>query len=304
MNFDSLEYFSVLVRERSFTRASEILHITQQSLSSHIAGLEKELNCQLVVRRIPLELTFAGQIFLRYADELRRTQHAMQQEFCDISENQKGELRVGIAFTRGRAVMPQLIPAFQKEYPNVGVTLIEDSNAALQKLLTDGDIDLAIAEFFKAPQEVELRDFYEETIVLCLSGALLARCDIDLAAHETALRAGDLSSLRDCPFVLGPVEDIGGRMGREMLRHSGVKPVVKATSANIETLLALCEQGVGACFSPENLVRTALSNTQIKRLHLLRFDSGASYPIRFGYLKRSYQWSVIEEFIRIAQESV
>ena len=304
MNFDSLEYFSVLARERSFTRASEILHITQQSLSSHIAGLEKELNCQLVVRRIPLELTFAGQTFLRYADELRRTQHAMQQEFCDISKNQKGELRVGIAFTRGRAVMPALITAFQRQYPNVGVTLVEDSNDALQKLLLDGDIDLAVAEFSKAPQEVELRDFYEETIVLCLSGALLARCDIDLAAHEAELRAGDLHILRDCPFVLGPVEDIGGRMGREMLRHSGVKPVVKATSANIETLLALCEQGVGACFSPENLVRTALSNTQVKRLHLLRFDNGASYPIRFGYLKRSYQWSVIEEFIRIAQESV
>ena len=304
MNFDSLEYFSVLARERSFTRASEILHITQQSLSSHIAGLEKELNCQLVVRRIPLELTFAGQTFLRYADELRRTQHAMQQEFCDISRNQKGELRVGIAFTRGRAVMPRLIPAFQREYPNVEITLIEDSNDALQKLLADGDIDLAIAEFSKAPQEVELRDFYEETIVLCLSGALLARCDIDLAAHEAALRAGDLRCLQDCPFVLGPVEDIGGRMGREMLRRSGVKPIVKATSANIETLLALCERGVGACFSPENLVRTALSGAQVKHLHLLRFDGGASYPIRFGFLKRSYQWSVIEEFIRIAQESI
>ena len=304
MNFDSLEYFSVLARERSFTRASESLHITQQSLSSHIAGLEKELNCQLVVRRIPLELTFAGQTFLRYAKELRRTQHAMQQEFCDISRNQKGELRIGIAFTRGRAIMPQLIPAFQRQYPNVEVTLIEDSNDALQKLLADGDIDLAIAEFSKAPQEVELRNFYEETIVLCLSGALLARCDIDLAAHEAALRAGDLSSLRNCPFVLGPAEDIGGRMGREMLRRSGVKPIAKATSANIETLLSLCEQGAGACFSPENLIRTALSDAQIKRLHLLRFDSGASYPIRFGYLRRSYQWSVIEEFIRIAQGAI
>lgn len=77
MNFDSLEYFSVLARERSFTRAAELLHITQQSLSSHIANLERELKCPLVVRRIPLELTFAGQTFLRYAEELRRTQHAM-----------------------------------------------------------------------------------------------------------------------------------------------------------------------------------------------------------------------------------
>ena len=304
MNFDSLEYFSVLARERSFTRAAESLHITQQSLSSHIAGLEKELNCQLVVRRIPLELTYAGQTFLSYAEELRRTQHAMQQEFCDISENQKGELRVGIAFTRGRAVMPHLIASFQQKYPNVEVTLMEGSNDALQKLLADGDIDLAVAHFPKAPPEVELRDFYEEHIVLCLSDTLLTRCGVDLAAHEAELRSGDLRALRDCPFVLGRASDIGGRIGRELLRRSGVKPTIKATSENIETLLALCELGAGVCFSPENLIRTALSDAQIRRLHLLRFDSGASYPIRFGYLRRSYQWSVIDEFIRAAQTQV
>ena len=304
MNFDSLEYFSVLARERSFTRAAELLHITQQSLSSHIAGLERELNCPLVVRRIPLELTFAGQTFLRYAEELRRTQHAMQQEFCDISENQKGELRVGVAFTRGRTVMPRLIAAFQREYPNVEITLVEDSNDALQKLLTDGDIDLAIADFSKVPQEVELREFYDEHVVLCLSDALVDRCGLDLAAHEAALRAGDLSSLRDCPFVLGHAADIGGRIGRELLRRSGVKPIVKATSENIETLLELCEQGIGACFSQENLVHTALDEEQIKHLYLLHFENSASYPIRFGFLKRSYQWSVIEAFIRIAQENI
>ena len=300
MNFDSMEYFSVLARERSFTRAAELLHITQQSLSSHIAGLEKELNCQLVVRRVPLELTFAGQTFLRYAEDLRRTQHAMEQEFCDITENQKGELRVGVAFTRGRTVMPRLIAAFQEEYPQVQVTLVEDYNDALLKLLSNGNIDLAVADLSRAPQEVERRTFYEERMTLCLSDALLDRCGIDLAAHEDELRAGDLSSLRECPFVLGHSADIGGRIGRELLRRSGVRPVIKAASDNLETLLALCELGVGACFSPENLVRTVLSPSQLRRLHLARFDSSASYPISFGYLKRSYQWSVIEAFIRVA----
>ena len=104
--------------------------------------------------------------------------------------------------------------------------------------------------------------------------------------------------------MLGRASDIGGRIGRELLRRSGVKPTIKATSENIETLLALCELGAGVCFSPENLIRTALSDAQIRRLHLLRFDSGASYPIRFGYLRRSYQWSVIDEFIRAAQAQV
>ena len=96
MNFHSLDYFLVLAREKNFTRAAEALHITQQSLSSHIANLERELNCTLVVRRTPLELTYAGRTFLRYAESIGQTRQAMEREFCDISENQKGELRVEI----------------------------------------------------------------------------------------------------------------------------------------------------------------------------------------------------------------
>ena len=48
MNLQTMEYFSVLARERSFTRAAEALHITQQSLSGHIAAVEQELGAQLV----------------------------------------------------------------------------------------------------------------------------------------------------------------------------------------------------------------------------------------------------------------
>lgn len=241
---------------------------------------------------------------MRYAEELRRTQQAMQHELCDISKNQKGKLRIGIAFTRGRTVMPRLIAAFQKKFPNVEIALVEDSNEALQKLLINGDIDLAAADFGKVPQEVELRDFYNEHMVLCLSDALIDRCGFDLAAHESALRGGDLSSLRGCPFVLGCAADIGGRIGRELLRRSDVKPIVKATSENIETLLELCEQGVGACFSPENLVHTALGEERASHLHLVHFENGASYPIRFGYRRDTYQWSLLEAFIRTAQEGV
>ena len=70
MNLSSMEYFAVLARERSFTKAAEKLYITQQSLSSHIASLEKELGCQLLIRHIPLELTYAGEVFLRYAESI------------------------------------------------------------------------------------------------------------------------------------------------------------------------------------------------------------------------------------------
>ena len=147
-----------------------------------------------------------------------------------------------------------------------------------------------------------LEDYYLEHIVLCLSDGLLAQCGIDLDTHRGEIAAGNLSSLRGCPFVLGSAEDIGGRTGRGLLRSSGVSPVSKATSENVETLLALCEQGVGACFCPENLLHTALSPAQLAHLHILPLCPEASYPICFGYLSRSYPWSVLSEFIRIARE--
>ena len=304
MNFHSLDYFLVLAREKNFTRAAEALHITQQSLSSHIAGLEKELGCTLLVRRTPLELTYAGRKFLHYAESIGQTRQTMEREFCDISENQKGELRVGIAYTRGRAIMPRLIPAFQRQYPNVEIMLRECSNDAIQKALLSGGIDLAIAAYPKVPPSIELADYYTEHTVLCLVDSLLVQCQIDLDVRRNEIAAGDLHSLRDCPFVLGSAADIGGRIGRELLRASGISPISKATSENVETLLALCVQGVGACFCPENLLHTALSPEQLAQLHILPLCPSASYPICFGYLRRSYPWSVLSEFIRIAREQI
>ena len=87
MNFSSFDYFLALARERSYTRAADVLHIAQQSLSAAIAALESELGCPLVVRRTPLELTYAGRVFLQYAERFHQTCDEMQRTFCDIAEN-------------------------------------------------------------------------------------------------------------------------------------------------------------------------------------------------------------------------
>ena len=60
MNFLSMEYFLTVAAKRNITKAAEELHITQQTLSAHIAAVEKELACKLIVRSNPLQLTYAG----------------------------------------------------------------------------------------------------------------------------------------------------------------------------------------------------------------------------------------------------
>lgn len=302
MNFSSMEYFTMLAQERSFTRAAEKLHITQQSLSAHIAGMEQELGCQLVVRRIPLELTYAGSVLLRYAADFQQSYNAMKREFSDISQNHRGVLRVGIAANLGRVLLPNVIARFQQRYPNMTVALSEGSDSALHQMLLNGTLDVAIADFPILMSDIQLRLFYRERIVLLISKTLFQSVYGDRAESiAKQFGEGDFTKLASCPFVMGTEDDIDGRIGHDLLRRAGIAtPIIRSTSHNVGMLLTLCLQGIGACFCPENLARDMMPGGDPGAL--MRFDLGneAQYAIRFGYRKQPYQWAVISDFMDIA----
>lgn len=305
LTLTSMDYFVMLARERSFTRAAEKLHITQQTLSAHIAALERELDCQLLVRKVPLELTYGGKVFLRYAAEFQQKVSSLREEFCDITANQRGVLRVGVAYTRGRTIMPALIEAFQTRYPNICIELAEDSNNALHKNVLNGEIDLAIANFSNPLQGVHLEEFYKEEVVLLASRALLERLYGEtLPEVQRRVEGGDLSPLQSCPFLLGSEADIATQIAHTFLRRADLRPAVRARSENVETLLELCRRGLGACFSPENLARATLTPAQMEGLTLFHLGEDAKLQIRFGYLPHTYQWSILSEFIQIARETL
>ena len=303
MNFKSIEYFLSVERERSFTKAAQQLHITQQTISADIAALERELGQLLFLRKVPLQLTYAGEVFLRYAQAFQNQYTAMVQEFRDISNEATGILRIGVTYARGHALMPGLIANFQQRYPQVSVHLLEDSNERLQKHLREGNVDLAIANYPQTSSDIALIPFYREELVLLVSDELLEQVfHGQKEAVLGQLLAGQYDALAQCPFVLGIPDDIGGAIGRRFLRQQKLQPPIQAQSENMDTLLSLCVLGVGACFSPENLIRTTLSDTQIAKLHIVRLPD-AAYQIHFGVLKHSYQWSMIRAFIDMALSS-
>ncbi len=306
VNFVSLSYFEVLAHERNFTRAANKLHITQQSLSSTIAKLEHELGCQLFVRHVPLEITYAGEVLLRYAKRFREEQAVMMQEFSDISQNQHGVLRIGVTFTRGRVIMPQIIAAFQQRFPAIRINLVEDTNDVLRRKLIEGEIDIAVANFPENIPGLTLEEFYREEVVVLVSRKLISDLYGDDASDRIQrFEAGDWAALSDCPLVLNSVNDISGHVERSLFRRASIaSPRIMATSTNAETLMAFSLRGIGACFCPENLAREGLSSKQLDSLYLLRLGEMARYPIMFGYQQRNYQWSVINSFIEVAREVI
>ena len=305
MNFSSMDYFVMVARERSFSRAAERLHITQQTLSAHIAKLEGELGAKLLVRSIPLELTYAGEVFLEYALDFQRRASSLEREFQDITKNQRGLFQVGVGYTRGDILMPPLLARFQKQYPRIDLRLVGGNNSDFFPLLENGELDVAIGIFSTGTPELEVIDFYREEIVLLVPKSVLQDLGLDqnLGIKEQ-IRQGNLSSLAACPFLLASENESNGKLAYGLLRQSGIvpRPKIESRNSTSKTQLLLSVLGLGACFVPENMVYATLSPEQQSRLQIFHLGESAQYIIRIAYLKLRYHWRVLEDFIRLAQE--
>ena len=302
VNFQSIEYVQVIAQEGSFTKAARRLHVTQQTLSAHIASLERELGAQLFVRTTPLSLTHEGQVFVEYAHRFADELRGMRQQISGPDHLQTGALRIGIAHTRGRAILPDVIERFCRTYPNVVVELREGTNAEVNRALVAGELDLAIAAFEHNLPGVEMLPYFEERVILLASEQLLQSREIDPDAVAEPLSRGDLSPLSDCPFVLGPPEDITGELSLRLLAQANFKPHFSVRSSNMETLLALALRGVGANLSPENLVCATATPEQKRGLRSYDLGPEAAYPICFGLPDHGYRWCATEDFIEMARQ--
>ena len=144
MNFQNMEYFMMAAETGNITRAAERLHISQQALSDCISRMESELGCRLFERRQGLELTYGGR---QYRAAVKRMLDLYKQTVVmlnDINENIRGELRVGISYTRGQAILPMVLPEFVRRFPLVELSVQEDSTQMLESLLERGEIDVMI----------------------------------------------------------------------------------------------------------------------------------------------------------------
>ena len=306
MNFLSMRYFSAVAKERSFTRAAAHLFITQQTLSTHIAAIEKELGCRLFVRTYPLRLTYEGKVFLQYAMRFDDLHLSMEREFFDLKASEKGLLHIGIAHTRGRALLPDIICAFKAQYPNIVIHIEETTNDALCARLLDKELDLIIASLTDGPPEIEIQPFYVEQFYLLVSKKLL---EASFGEPWTALTAAirnskDISSLAAVPFLLSGNDDIVGKIGRQLLHDAGFVPHVSVESHNVETLLELCLKGEGACFCPTILFDRLGNAAMKKRLEIFDLGKAACCPIKFAWRRQQYHWKAITDFVTTARKVI
>lgn len=137
MNMDQLRYFLSVARHRNFTGAAREFYLTQPAITHQISALERELNAQLFVRTTrSVALTRAGELFLEDAKRMLDQEERALERLRQLKGSDQPELKIGYLNSPCRHFLPQILAAYQEQYPQVRLKLVRKNAAGLQE--TDG----------------------------------------------------------------------------------------------------------------------------------------------------------------------
>jgi DNA-binding transcriptional LysR family regulator len=167
-----LRILKAIATEKSFTRAAEVLFVSQPSLSKQIKTLESRLSISLLNRENNIvSLTQAGKLFLEYSERIL----ALCEESCrvlnDLKTGDRGNLIVGASQTIGTYLMPRVLALFAQNHPQINIEVHVDSTRKIAKRVLEGDIDIAVVGG-NIPEEIEknlkVEDFVNDELILII----------------------------------------------------------------------------------------------------------------------------------------
>jgi len=165
-----LRILKAVASEKSFTRAAEILFVSQPSLSKQIKILENRLGIVLLNRENnSISLTEGGRVFLKYSERIL----ALCEESCralnDVKNGDRGNLAVGASQTIGTYLMPRVLALFAQNYPQINIKVQVDSTRVIAKNVVNREIDIAVVGG-DVPEELkknlEIENFVEDELIL------------------------------------------------------------------------------------------------------------------------------------------
>ncbi len=190
MEIRTLRYFLAAAREENMTRAAEILHVTQPTLSKAIKSLEDELGKKLFTRRsFSIVLTQEGNLLRDRAEDLVNMADKIEKEFVSLDDITGGELYFGLAESYQIRYLVGEISAFKQDYPNLHYHITSGDTEQVAEKLDKGLLDFAVLAEIPDKTKYEYLVFPEPDI-----WGVVMPADSPLAKKK-AVRSRDLIGL-------------------------------------------------------------------------------------------------------------
>jgi LysR family cyn operon transcriptional activator len=248
----SRSYLKAIVEHGNISNAAKALYISQPYLSKFILNLEDEMGVELINRNVtPITLTYAGERYLAYMNEVKQIYMKMQHEIESISKMKKGRLKLGINPILGSHTLYNLLPQFISSYPGIEIELVEEPAIEMESLLLQNNIDICLNLLPIFNPEIVYEKLYEEKIYLVIP-----------PSHK--LYQGTQEKFSHIPFhpnvldaekfiLLKPGLGLR-RLTDEIFKDYSIHPEIVIETQNIESAFRLANHGVGLTIVPECII--------------------------------------------------
>ena len=145
MDLWQLHIFVSVVEQKSFSRASEQIHLSQPTVSTHIKELEAHFQCRLLDRLGKVtEPTRAGSILYDYAKRMLALKQETQSAILDFLGHTKGQLFIGGSSIPAGYILPRMMGAFKTAFPDVSILLTVGDTGRITRAVKDGELELGV----------------------------------------------------------------------------------------------------------------------------------------------------------------
>ena len=190
MEIRTLRYFLAVAREENMTRAAEILHVTQPTLSKALKSLEDELGKKLFVRHsFSIRLTDEGVLLRNRAEDLIRMVDKIEQEFISLDDISGGELYLGLAESYQIRYLARVIKDFKTRYPNLHYHITSGDTEQIADKLDKGLLDFLVLAELPDSRKYEYLAFPERDVW----GLVIP--EGDPLSEKDVIRAEDMAGL-------------------------------------------------------------------------------------------------------------
>lgn len=157
MDLRVLNYFLAVAREENFTRAAQMLHVTQPTLSRQIAQLEEELGVELFTRsNHNIILTEDGMILKHRAQEMLALAEKTRQDLMHRAEDLTGKISIGSGEFQSTRFLAQIITSFSQQHPHVQYEIYSGNAENIHDYIERGLLDIGL---MTEPVDIRKYDF-------------------------------------------------------------------------------------------------------------------------------------------------
>ena len=245
MELRHLRYFAAVAQHLNYSEASRRLHVAQPAISQTILDLEEELEVKLLLRtKRSVQLTAAGTAFLREAEEILHRANEARRLAQRAARGEVGILSIGFFGTAAAPILPGLVQAYRRKFPDVELRLYELNPDQQFDAFDEGRIDLGLSR----PMPQDRRAEFEEEVVYTDQLVIALPAIHPLARQKTI----QLKNLAGEQFVQFHRKGAPGLFDEviAICRRAGFAPRIINEPNFMATVMTLVESGLGVSLIP------------------------------------------------------